>query len=73
MTLAEAALTDGQRLLAFNDLFIGAHSTRLGALPHRAARRARGAVVERRARLDRRRLDRLALVGVQHGQRGAGD
>ena len=68
VTLAAMRLDDGQRLLAFNDLFIGAQDARLGPLSHRGRRRSRGAVVERRPGLHRRRLDGLDVVGVQHGR-----
>ena len=63
-------LDDGQRLLAFNDLFIGTQdATRLRAIASASARRDRSAVVERRPGQHRRRIDRLDVVGVQHGGR----
>ena len=69
VTMAEAVLSDGQRLLAFNDFFVGRRS-------HVSARynlRWRGhggtAIVERRAGGHRSGFHRLALECVQHDAR----
>jgi hypothetical protein len=65
VTLAEAALDDGQRLLAFNDLFIGARS-HVSARYRIAFGRARSPIRRAACWSPRARARRLALLGVRH-------
>ena len=60
--MAQAELNDGQRLLAVNDLFVGAANPRLGPLspPLRGPRG--GPILQRPDRLHGRRLDRAGIA-----------
>ena len=79
ISMAQAQLQDGQSLLAFNDLFIGARShvsaqercrrlRGLSSLPDSRSGAPRTAILQRRDRLNRRGRHRLAEQPVQHGE-----
>ena len=68
VTLADATLNDGQRLLAFNDLFLGARS-HVSAL-YRIVCGVSAPETQsskRRSGFDRRRFHRLDFLCLQHG------
>jgi hypothetical protein len=59
ITMAKAALTDGQALYAVNDLFIGRALAHVRALRNRNRNAPRDAIIERADRRDGPRLDRM--------------
>lgn len=65
ITMAEATLNDGQRLLAFND-FVGQRTHVSARCWPDLAGADGGAIVERRAGFDRRGLDRLVEFDAEH-------
>ena len=70
VTMAEATLNDGQRLLAFNDFFVGRRIACVGPLQPALSPPRGTAIVQRRDCRDRRWLDRLAVERLQHDARG---